>query len=71
LGSEGAGVANVNKISSVPAEYIETPDEEGQTSWPCYLVNFTIPFETKFGQSVGIVGSVPELGEWREYKCHL
>ena len=26
---------------------------------------------TSFGQSLCVVGSIPELGSWREYKCHM
>lgn len=28
-------------------------------------------YETRFGQSVAVVGSTKELGAWKEYKCKL
>ena len=36
-----------------------------------YFVSFQIQYETKFGQSLAVIGSIEELGKWKEYKCQL
>jgi len=30
-----------------------------------------VRYETMLGQSLFVMGSVPELGEWKEYKCAM
>ena len=32
-----------------------------------YSVTFKISYETKFGQELAVVGSIGELGEWKDY----
>lgn len=34
-------------------------------------VTFKIKYETKPGQSLCIVGSIPQLGEWSDYKAQM
>ena len=34
-------------------------------------VTFSIFYETKVGESICVLGSIEELGSWKEYKCHL
>lgn len=36
-----------------------------------YAVNFSIFYETKFGEEVWVLGSIKELGLWKEYKIKL
>ena len=36
-----------------------------------HKVRLRIPYETSFGQSVSVVGSIPELGDWSSYKHDL
>lgn len=36
-----------------------------------YAVRFSIPYETIVGESVAVIGSLEELGQWKEYKVHL
>jgi hypothetical protein len=36
-----------------------------------YAVNFSIFYETKFGEEVWVLGSIKELGQWKEYKIKL
>ena len=36
-----------------------------------FCLTFKIQFETKFGESLHIVGSCPELGSWKAYRCPL
>ena len=30
-----------------------------------------IHFETKFGEYLCVTGNIPELGNWKEFKCKL
>ena len=34
-------------------------------------MHFSIYYETIVGESIAVVGNLEELGEWKEYKCHL
>jgi hypothetical protein len=34
-------------------------------------VNFKIKYEVNFGESIAVVGSIDDLGNWKEYKHHL
>ena len=34
-------------------------------------VTFQIFYETRVGESICVLGSIEELGTWKEYKCHL
>ena len=36
-----------------------------------YHINLKLKYHTKFGQSICVMGSIPELGEWKQAKCHL
>ena len=36
-----------------------------------YSLTLKINYETKFGESLCVVGSIPELGEWKHFKAHL
>ena len=36
-----------------------------------YSVNFRIKYETKFGQSLCIVGNIPELGNWKDFTASM
>lgn len=36
-----------------------------------YALHFSIFYETIVGESISVVGNLPELGLWVEYKCHL
>ena len=40
-------------------------------SFDTYLVNFNIFFETTVGESLAVVGSINELGNWKDIKVHL
>lgn len=40
-------------------------------SYSEYLVKFEVPYKTEMGQSLCIVGSIQELGRWKEFKCHM
>ena len=42
-----------------------------QTTKFKYAVNFNIFYETTFGEELYVVGSLPELGKWKEYKLKL
>jgi len=35
------------------------------------IANFSIKYETEYGQSLYIMGSIPELGSWKDYKVKL
>ena len=36
-----------------------------------YQVDFKVYYKTSFGESLCIVGSIPELGQWKEFRCHM
>jgi hypothetical protein len=36
-----------------------------------YHVNFKVFYQTIPGESICVLGSIPELGSWKELKCHL
>ena len=36
-----------------------------------YEVNFKVYYKTKHGESLCVLGSTPELGSWKEYRCHM
>lgn len=36
-----------------------------------YAVSFKIFFDTIPGEDLCVIGSTPELGNWKEVKCHL
>ena len=36
-----------------------------------FSLNLSIQYETKLGESICVIGSLEELGQWNEYKCHL
>lgn len=40
-------------------------------SYSEYIVKFEVPYKTEMGQSLCIVGSISELGRWKEFKCHM
>ena len=40
-------------------------------SYSEYTVQFKLPYKTDMGQSLCIVGSINELGRWKEFKCHM
>lgn len=42
-----------------------------QTTKFKYAINFNIFYETTFGEEIFVVGSIPELGGWKEYKLKL
>ena len=36
-----------------------------------YRVTFRVQIKVNFGESICVLGSIPELGKWKEYKHHL
>lgn len=36
-----------------------------------YALHFSIFYETRVGQTLAVVGSLKELGQWKDYNCHL
>ena len=36
-----------------------------------YAINFNIFYETTFGEEVYVIGSIKELGLWKDYKLKL
>ena len=36
-----------------------------------FSLSFKIFYETIPGESLCVVGSIPELGAWKTYKCHM
>jgi len=36
-----------------------------------YHVNLKMYYETKMKESICVCGSIPELGNWKEFKCHM
>jgi len=36
-----------------------------------YHVDLKVHYKTKFGESICILGSIPELGMWKDFKCHM
>lgn len=36
-----------------------------------FSVTFSIHYPTELGESIAVLGSVEELGKWKEYKHHL
>jgi len=46
-------------------------DIQALNSKKIWHVNFKIKHEVKFGESIAVVGSIDDLGNWKEYKHHL
>lgn len=36
-----------------------------------YAIKFEVEYPTKFGESIGVIGSTEELGRWKQVKVHL
>ena len=36
-----------------------------------YALHFSLKYETRVGETLAVVGSLKELGEWKNYNCHL
>lgn len=36
-----------------------------------FKVLFSVPYETKLGESIAVVGSLKELGRWKDIKVNL
>lgn len=36
-----------------------------------YALHFAIKYETRVGETLAVVGSLKELGSWKDYNCHL
>ena len=36
-----------------------------------YHLDLRVYYKTTFGESICVVGSIPELGNWKEFKCHM
>ena len=36
-----------------------------------YYLSLRIHFETKFGEYLCVIGDIPELGNWNNFKCKL
>ena len=36
-----------------------------------YSLNLSIQYATKLGESICVLGSIDELGNWKDHKCHL
>lgn len=36
-----------------------------------YHVHFKVYYKTTFGESICILGSIPELGTWKEFRMHM
>ena len=36
-----------------------------------YAIKFEVEYPTKFGESIGVIGSTEELGKWKQVKVHL
>lgn len=52
------GFSGTSSSSRVPAS----------TSFRC---TFKVGYETEMGQSLCVVGSIPELGQWKQFKAHM
>lgn len=48
---------------SVEASSFKQPNE--------YSLTFKIPYKTELGQSLCVVGSIGQLGNWKDFKAHL
>ena len=38
---------------------------------PTYEVTFRVPYETKMGESIAVLGSIEKLGLWKDIRYHL
>ena len=36
-----------------------------------YAIRFEVEYPTKFGESIGVIGSTEELGVWKKVHIHL
>jgi len=36
-----------------------------------YAIKFEVQYPTKFGESIGVIGSTEELGCWKKVRVHL
>lgn len=58
-------------IAEIRARNNEAPSRGFVERASEYKVNFKVRYETIIGQSVYVMGSIKELGEWNEFVCPL
>jgi len=59
-------ISNLQQSFADPKTEPSSPFEQ-----QAFSLTMKIKFKTEFGQALCVVGSIPELGAWKEYKCHL
>lgn len=62
MASKGAGKAIL---------YAESEDDVGVEPPRSYALSLKIKYETQYGQHLCVVGSIPQLGKWKEYSYDL
>ena len=71
-GFSGLSAEPVSTSSALTTEFNLAQQEfrlEPQGPW--YAVNFSVHYHTNFGEYVSVVGSIEQLGYWKEFKCRL
>ena len=71
---------NVNLSAGEPYQdyfrQVNSPRKESQSTVKKsrikrYIITLKIFYKTEFGESLQVVGSAEELGEWKTYKCPM
>jgi hypothetical protein len=52
-------------------QYEDAPEMFVHPKVEDFAVTFKVQHETKFGESLCIVGGIEQLGFWKEFKCHM
>lgn len=63
----GAGMIQPMKQASALEPGYQTSSLMNQT----YAIKFEVQYPTKFGESIGVIGSTEELGNWKKVRVHL
>lgn len=66
-GAGSAGLQNKMHQTSALVHNYQGSSLMNQT----YAIKFEVAYPTKFGESIGVIGSTEELGNWKQVKLHL
>jgi len=60
-----------NPYGHVPQVNISASPNRQPNGYQTYSIHFSVNYETVVGENVCVLGSIPELGNWKTFKAHM
>lgn len=60
-----------SQVHNITSSFVSSSHQSQIDKHENFLVTFMVPYETELGQSVCVVGSIMQLGQWKNFSAHM